>query len=525
MFDSAETCKYNSISPAEIDTPEHEQLALKAARESLVLLKNDGVLPLNPNKYRQVAVIGPVAKSQSVLVGNYNGTPARPVTLFDGLQKKFQATGATVEYAEGSRLVNLGKGVGMLPRGSIFSNESRTEPGLKGEVFGNPELQGTAAATRTDRFLNLHWSTDQPLAGVPSENCSIRWTGYLVWPSDAEVLLGVSVQGGVRLFLDDKLVIDQWKNRQLQTFRVNQAFKKGASVKVRLEYTHGLGAAAIQFGSNPTEKVSDYTEAENLAKRSDLLILTLGITPQLEGEQMPVQYDGFAGGDRTSILLPEPQRELLRRMAATGKPVIVVLTTGSAVSFNPSLANGILLQWYSGEQGGNAVADALVGDVNPSGRLPITFYQSDKDLPAFENYHLDGRTYRYFRGKPLFPFGFGLSYARFKYESAKIEKAADGHSVSVPVTNTSSVAGDEVVQIYARYGRPSKSDPIRRLVGFQRVSLAAGERKVVNVDLTNWALRSWNEEHHAYELRSGEYRLEIGPYAGKALQSQTLSLP
>ncbi len=525
MFDAATQCAYNGIKPTEIDTPEHEQLALKAARESLVLLKNDGILPIDPRKVKRVAVIGPVATSQAVLVGNYNGTPARPVTLLDGIKKKLNAKGMSVEYMEGSRLVNRGTGVGPMPRGATFSDEAKTIAGLKGEVFGNANLEGSPIGTRLDRFLNLHWSTDQPQTGLPAENCSIRWSGYLVWPNDATVTLGVVTDGGVRIYLDDNLVLDQWKSRENKTHRFDHSFKKGTPVKIRLEYSHGAGPASIQLGSDAVEKVTDYTQAEELARRSDLIVLTLGITPQLEGEQMPVRYDGFSGGDRTSILIPAPQRELLSKMAAIGKPVVVVLTSGSALSFDTKQASGILLSWYSGEQGGNAVAEALLGETNPSGRLPITFYRSDKDLPPFEDYHLDGRTYRFFKGRPLFPFGFGLSYANFKYASPRVSQVTKGYSVSLAVTNSSRVSGDEVVEVYARYDHPSKTDPIRRLVGFKRVSLQAGETKQVQVDVTDTAIRSWDETQHRYVVRSGGYKLEIGPNSSKFLAVARIQVP
>ncbi len=525
MFDSTEKCAYNGIKPTDLDTPEHEQLALKAARESLVLLKNDGILPLDPTKFKHVAVMGPVATSQAVLVGNYNGTPARPVTLLDGIKRKLEGKGITVEYAEGSRLVNRGTGVGPMPRGATYVDAAKSAAGLKGEVFNNPNLEGTPVGTRTDRFLNLHWSTDQPQAGLPNESCSIRWSGYLVWPNNESVTLGVVTDGGVRLYLDDKLILDQWKSRETKTHRVDYAFKKGATVKIRLEYSHAQGGASIQLGSDAVEKVTDYSQAEELARRSDLVVLTLGITPQLEGEQMPVRYEGFAGGDRTSILVPAPQRELLRRVAAIGKPVIVVLTTGSAVSFDTKLANGILLSWYSGEQGGTAMAEALVGETNPAGRLPVTFYRSDKDLPPFENYHLDGRTYRFFKGRALFPFGYGLSYAKFKYGQPKVSKSETGHVVTLPVTNSSRISGDEVIEIYARYDHPLKSDPIRRLVGFKRVSLMAGETRAIQVDVTDWSLRSWDETQHKYAVRPDGYRLEIGPHSDKVLAVARLQAP
>jgi beta-glucosidase len=379
--------------------------------------------------------------------------------------------------------------------------------------------------SRSDRFLNLHWSTDQPQSGLPAENCSVRWTGYLTWPNDETVTLGVVTEGGVRLYLDDKLILDQWKSREIKTYRVDYSFKKGATVKLRLEYSHSQGPASIQLGSNAVEKPTDYTQTEEIARRSDLVVLTLGITPQLEGEQMPVRYEGFAGGDRTSILLPAPQRELLQKMAATGKPVVVVLTTGSAVSLEPKLANAMLLSWYSGEQGGNAVAEALVGETNPAGRLPVTFYRSDKDLPPFEDYHLDGRTYRFFKGRPLFPFGYGLSYAEFKYSSAQVSTRESGHIVSLAVTNTSRISGDEVVEVYARYDHPSKTDPIRRLVGFKRVALQAGETKEVQVEVTDWALRSWDETQHRYAVRSDRYRLEIGPTSSRKLAVVRIQVP
>jgi len=525
MFDSAEQCAFNGIKPSDNDTPEHEQMALKASRESLVLLKNDGILPITIKKYKHVAVIGPVATSQAVLVGNYNGTPARPITLLDGIKRKLEANGISVEYAEGSRLVNRGTGVGPMPRGSTYVDEAKTSGGLKGEVFNNLNLEGTPIATRTDRFLNLHWSSDQPQAGLPAENCSIRWSGYLAWPSDETVTLGVVTDGGVRLYLDDKLMLDQWQSHENKTHRVDYSFKKGATVKIRLEYSHVQGAASIQLGSNAVEKAADYSQAEEVARHSDLIVLTLGITPQLEGEQMPVRYEGFAGGDRTSILIPTPQRELLQKVAAVGKPVIVVLTTGSAVSFDTKLANGILLSWYSGEQGGNAVAEALVGETNPAGRLPVTFYRSDKDLPPFDNYHLDGRTYRFFRGRSLFPFGYGLSYAKFRYGSPQVSKHDSGHVVALPITNTSRVSGDEVVEIYASYDHPQKTDPIRRLVGFKRFTVLAGETKVVHVDVTDWALRSWDETQHRYVVRPDGYRLEIGPYSGKKLATARIQVP
>jgi len=525
MFDSPDQCAYNSISPSENDTPAHEQLALKTAEASLVLLKNDGILPLQAHKFQHVAVIGPVAKSERVLVGNYNGIPARPVTLLKGIQSKLESLGATVEYAEGSALFNRGEGVGMLPRGALFADESRQTAGLKAEIFDNITLSGTPVTTRIDRFPFLHWDASQVIPGIPVENCSLRWTGYLVWPSDQNVALGVMADDGVRLYLNDQLVIDQWTKPEKGTHRANFTFKQGQPVKIRLEYFHRKGEATLRLGSDAAQNASaDYAAAEELAKRSDLVILTLGISPELEGEQMPVNYEGFRGGDRTSIALPKPQIALLERIAALHKPTVVVLTTGSALALDPSPANAVLLAWYPGEQGGNAVAKALVGETNPAGRLPITFYRSDKDLPPFEDYHLTGRTYRYFTGKPLFPFGYGLSYSTFRYGSAKSVPTDNGFQVTVPVKNTSQVDGDEVVEVYARYAHPRADDPIRRLVGFQRVAIPAGQQRDVKIAVTNFALRSWNETTHRYEVRPDTYTLEIGPSSSRTVARVNLDI-
>jgi beta-glucosidase len=239
---------------------------------------------------------------------------------------------------------------------------------------------------------------------------------------------------------------------------------------------------------------------------------------------MPVDIPGFLGGDRTSLDLPASQVELLHRIQALGKPVIVILTTGSAISMDAKNVDALLLPWYSGEQGGNAVANTILGESNPAGRLPVTFYKSVSDLPPFQDYHMTGRTYRYFKGKPLFPFGFGLSYSKFDYGKASIASAQNGYTLTVPVKNTSNVAGDEVVEVYARYDNPQQNDPIHKLVGFKRVSFQAGEQKDVTVDVTNWALRYWNDQTHAYEVRPGSYTIEVGPSSDKVSTQVNLKI-
>ncbi|RYG18846.1 glucan 1,4-alpha-glucosidase, partial [bacterium] len=291
---------------------------------------------------------------------------------------------------------------------------------------------------------------------------------------------------------------------------------KGKPVRLRVEYFQAEQDASVRLGISMENPKSNPELAEALAtaRDADAVVLTLGITPNLEGEEMNVNAAGFKGGDRTAIELPKPQRELMAAIKKLGKPTVLVLTGGSALAFDPSGANAILDQWYSGGRGGDAVAAALFGDFSPAGRLPVTFYRSTKDLPPFESYAMAGRTYRYFGGKPLYPFGHGLSYTRFRYGKPSVRPLGivpgNTWQVSVPVSNVGGRDGEEVVQIYARPAKAQPGDARRTLVGFARVAIAKGTTEDVRFTLLKDRLRVWDPSRKAYVVRPGDYVLEVG---------------
>ncbi|MEN3332254.1 MAG: beta-glucosidase [Blastocatellia bacterium] len=365
MFDPPEMVAFTKIPMSENDSPAHRQLSLEAARESMVLLKNaGGLLPLKKD-LKQIAVIGPTADDPLVLLGNYNGTPSRAVTLLEGIKHKV-APQTTVVYEQGCKLVEAG--------------------------------------------------------------------------------------------------------------------------------------------------VSD--KAVALAAESDVVIFVGGITPRLEGEEMNVPLEGFHGGDRTDIRLPKVQEELLKALGATGKPLVLVMTSGSALAVNWANENvpAIIQTWYPGEEGGTALADVLFGDANPAGRLPVTFYKSIEQLPPFEDYRMAGRTYRYFTGAPLYPFGYGLSYTRFTYSKLEVPKRAKtgaNVTVKVRVTNAGKLAGDEVVQLYVKDVKATVPVPLRALQGFKRIHLQPGQSQVVSFTLTPRQL-SLIDSRFKRVVEPGEFEIAVG---------------
>lgn len=507
MFDKI---PYQQIPASEIDSPAHDALNFEAAKKCLVLLKNDGALPFGPS-IKKLAVIGPTADDLGTLVGNYNGDPSHPVTILSGLKKR-----ADVTYARGCALAEkLDDGHGPFPRGSLFTDADQKTPGLKREVFAGKDLSGTPLLTSTSTGINLRWTPPSSPRGIPATDVSIRWTGVFVPPTSGPATLGLAGDDGVRLYIDDKLVVDDWSEGAERPHAAKVELVKGEPVKLRVEFFQAAGDAVVQLGySVPNGPDLELEEAVQAAQAADAVVLTLGITPGLEGEEMNVNAVGFKGGDRTAIELPKPQRNLLARISKLGKPVVVVLTGGSALSLDTKAPNAILDQWYSGGRGGDAVAAALFGDFSPAGRLPLTFYRATTDLPPFENYSMAGRTYRYFAGKPLFPFGYGLSYTKFTYGKPSIEPlgivAGNTYRVKVKVTNTGGRDGEEVVQFYARAAKPLPGDARHSLVGFQRVAIPKGTTKEVSLTLPVQRLRVWNPAKKAYEVRPGEYTIETG---------------
>ena len=490
MFDPPSSYTYGRIPFSEVNSPEHRQLSLKAARESMVLLKNaDHALPLKAG-IASIAVVGPTAELVQSLQGNYNGPPPSPVYPLAGIEKRFPS--ARIAYAQGSSLV---EGFAMPIEHTALHPASGSGYGLTGEYFSNKDFNGTPVLTRTDRSINFNWDRVVPVAGLQRNNYSVRWSGTFTPPGPGEYKLGVRINycyacentEGFRLYLDGKLLVASNEKGTPERGAVTDAavhFSDTQPHQIRLEYLHGTGSAGIDLTwQAPAAVLRD--EAVKAAGQSDVIIATLGLSPSLEGEEMPVKLEGFSGGDRTSIDLPAVQEDLLKALAATGKPLIVVLQNGSALAVNwaQEHANAILEAWYPGEEGGTAIAETLAGDNNPAGRLPLTFYSSLGQVPKFEDYSMSARTYRYFDGKPLYGFGYGLSYTTFAYSNIKIPsqlKAGEPLTVTGDVKNTGSMAGDEVVELYVSQPKQFET-PIRVLASFRRIHLEAGQSAHVSL--------------------------------------------
>src|SRR6266567_8749261 len=481
MFDPPELVPWSKLTLADNDTPEHRQVALEAARKAIVLLKNEhNALPLKRN-LKTIAVVGPTADSEDVLLGNYNGTPSRWTTVLEGIRQKFR--GANVLYAPGAPLTE--SSALPVPASALRTGGAGSRPGLKAEFFNNVILQGAPILERVDPQINFNWNGDSPAPGVSGQTFSARWTGELVAPVDGDYRLGGSADDGFRLYLDGKLLVDDWSRHSERTMTALVHLQAGHAYPIRMEYFQsGWGSAARLLWVPPNL----LDEAAAAARQADVVIAVVGIAPQLEGEESDASSPGFFGGDRVDIDLPRPQEQMLEEVAAGRKPLIVVLTSGSALAVNwaQQHAAAILEAWYPGEEGGAAVADVLSGDYNPAGRLPVTFYQSVAQLPPFGSYSMAGRTYRYFTEQPLYPFGYGLSFSSFNYSDAKVtpdQFAAGGAlTVSVRVTNSSSVSGDEVVQLYLSHPGVEEA-PIRALTGFQRIHLDASASQSVSFTL------------------------------------------
>jgi beta-glucosidase len=492
MFDPPSSYAYGRITISDNLSPEHRQLSLQAARESIVLLKNqDKMLPLKSGIGR-IAVVGPTAELVQSLQGNYNGPPPSPVYPLNGIEKRFSSS--KISYAQGSSLV---EGLAMPIEHTALHLAGGLGDGLSGEYFNSRDLSGQPVLKRTDRNINFNWDKVIPVAGLQRDNYSVRWTGTFTPPAPGDYKLGVRVNycyacentEGFRLYLDEKMVVESGNKGTGERGAVIQAsvhFDDVKSHRIRLEYLHGSGSAGIDLTWDaPAAILRD--EAVQAAKQSDLIIVFAGLSPSLEGEEMPVKLDGFSGGDRTAIDLPAVQEELLKAIAATGKPMVVILQNGSALAVNwaQEHANAILEAWYPGEEGGTAIAETLAGDNNPAGRLPLTFYSSLNQVPSFNDYSMKGRTYRYFSDKPLYGFGFGLSYTSFAYSGIKLPsssiKAGGSVTVETDVKNTGSMAGDEVVELYLMQPKAFET-PIHILAGFTRVHLAPG--KSAHIGLT-----------------------------------------
>ena len=510
MFDPPDMVPYAKIPFSENDSDAHRQLSLRASRESLVLLKNaQNTLPLK-KEIGKIAVIGPSADNLSVLLGNYNGQPSKYVTPLAGIRAKVSVA-TQVLYAPG--LYPPGVFVEPVPASVLTSGSE----GLRGEYFNNRELKGEPAVVRTDSGINFEWGAMSPANGVAEDNFSVRWTGKLSPPESGKYVLGISGNGGVRLSIDGQTLIEEMNNRRTRSLTKEIELQSGRSYEVRLEYFENSNQySSIKLNwSTPNGERRLKDEAIAKAREADTIVMVMGITPSVEGEEMDVQVEGFRGGDRTDIVLPKNQEELIKEIQGLGKPVVLVLMGGSALAVNwaNEHVGAILDAWYPGEEGGTAIADVLFGDYNPAGRLPVTFYKSVADLPPFNDYAMEGRTYRYFKGTPLYPFGFGLSYTTFKYGRLKFDRASitarQSLNLSVEVTNTGSRAGDEVAQVYLTDVASSYPKPIRSLTGVKRINLKPGEKQVLEFTITPDQMAVVDDNGNK-KVEPGEFLVSVG---------------
>ncbi|PJJ08555.1 beta-glucosidase [Flavobacterium sp. 1] len=506
MFDPVSMVKYAQTPDNVLESKEHAAHALKMAQQSMVLLKNENqTLPLS-KKLKKIVVLGPNADNSIAILGNYNGTPSNLKTVLQGIKDK---VGAATEVIF-DKAVNFTNNNILLYQDLSQQYSYEGKQGFKAEYYNNKDLEGTPVVTREAKVDNI-WQEGQTVTGtIRANNFSARYTADFKPEKDDTITFELQGDDGYRFIVNGAIVIDSWKKNRWGSKTYELAVKKGSNYTLTVEYWQGDGSANIKMNAGSYVK-TDYNQIADRYKDADAFIFTGGISPQLEGEEMKVSDPGFEGGDRTTILLPAVQTELMKALKTTGKPVIFVMMTGSAIATPWESENipAILNAWYGGQSAGTAVADILFGDYSPSGRLPVTFYKGDSDLASFNDYNMENRTYRYFKGVPQYGFGFGLSYTTFEYSKLEIPVQVEkGKNViaSVTITNTGKFSGEEVAQLYVLDQGKKIKVSIKTLKGFERVSLNPGQSKTITFTLTPQDLSYVTEEG---KLRQLEGKVEI----------------
>ena len=502
---------YARVGTDQIDSPAHRKLALEAALESIVLLKNaHATLPLHTGV--RIAVIGPDADTVETLEASYHGTARAPVTPLEGLRERFGADHVT--YAQGAPVAS---GVPIpIPETALRTDGQH---GLKGEYFGNADFSGTPRVTRIDRTIDFDWDHVAPARTLEPNHYAVRWSGELIPPGPGDYTLAVHVDrcfdcrghDPVRLYLDGKDIIDNPGNGKPMQAAVHFADASPRAIELEMAHSGQDQGIRLQWLAPPEAQLA---KAVSAVKHANVIIAFVGLSPDVEGEELPIDVPGFDHGDRTDLALPAAQRALLERIAASGKPLVVVLMSGSAVALDwaQQHAVAILAAWYPGEAGGTAIAQVLAGDYDPAGRLPVTFYRSTRDLPPYVSYSMQGRTYRYFNGTPLYPFGYGLGYTTFAYVDPALSttrlKAGATLKAGAEVRNTGTRAGDEVVEVYLDAPDVPLA-PRHALVGFRRIHLEPGASRRVEFDLSPRRLSTVDAAGNR-AVAAGRYRVFIG---------------
>lgn len=510
LFDDPDKNPYNAISPSIVGCEKHQQLALEAARQSLVLLKNEkNFLPLNPKKVKSVAVVG--INAGNCEFGDYSGTPMNaPVSVLEGIKKRV-GDDVKIVYAPWSSSIS---GYEMITKAN-FPN------GLKAEHYSNKNLEGTPKV-RIDENINFEPANQAPDPFLPKSPLSIRWSGDLVPNVSGKYTLAFATDDGCRLYLNGKKLIDSWHNRGVQTDSVVVELNKGERYNLVAEYFDDGGDATAKLywrvpDVGKRALLDLYGEAGRAIRECDVTVAVLGINKSIERE----------GQDRYTIELPADQQMFIKEAYKANPNTVVVLVAGSSLAINWIDENipAILNAWYPGEQGGTAVAEALFGDYNPGGRLPLTYYRSLDELPAFDDYDIQkGRTYMYFENKPLYPFGYGLSYTRFDYKNLKSEVSDDVVNLKFTVKNTGKYAGDEVAQVYVRFPESGIKVPLKQLKGFERVHIGKGKSAQVSVSIPKKELRLWDEKDGKFYTPSGNYIFMVGSSSDDIRLQQVINL-
>jgi beta-glucosidase len=514
-FDPPEMVPYSSIAGDKLDCKEHRDLALEAAQKSIVLLKNNGILPLRKDKTKSIAVIGPNAAEAQL--GIYSGWPKVEVSPLEGIASKAAALGIRVDYSMGCV---VGSGILKPIEPQYFVKvEGADKTGLRGEYFDNMNLSGKPVLTRIDSTVNFNFGTNPPAPGLPKEHYSIRWRGKII-PPDTVHHIGTTNDDGARLYLDGKLLIDDWIDHSEKPNSAEVELKPGREYEIEFDqYNNALGACARltwDLGRN------DFRATKEVAARSDVVVLVLGISPGISREEL----------DRTEIELPQVQRDLIAEVASVNPHIVVVLVNGGPVALagTENQADAIVEAWYSGEFGGKAIADVLFGDVNPGGKLPETFYASTQQLPPMSDYDLINhpRTYMYFDQPALFPFGHGLSYTQFEYGSLRLNSdrvKRDGEvEIQFTVQNTGKIRGDEVAQVYVRDMNASIKVPINQLKRFQRMTLAPGENKTLTFKIPSSEFSFYDTRTNALKTKLGTWEIQIGSSSKDIRLKKTLTI-
>lgn len=523
MLDPTDRNPWSDLPNSIIDSPDHKENALKVALESMTLLKNSNkVLPLDKD-IKRIAVIGANADDSVMLWGNYNGTPSSTMTILDGIRAKLPET--EIIYDRGCDLVDP------WVRNSLYNHLNNTQNnsgGLYVEFYNNNRFEGDPVATEVNNE-GIHYNNSGGTAlaqGVNMDNTSTRIKGVFTSPYTGEVVISARTSDSYKLFIDNEEVMEQsGREASIPSEFVFNA-TEGASYEIKLEHSQTGRRVNIDFAIFQKE-LAQFDELKERIKDVDAIIYVGGLSPQLEGEEMPVSAEGFKGGDRERIELPDVQRRILANLKDTGKPVIFVLCSGSSLALEQDEQNydALLAAWYGGQAAGIAVADVLFGDYNPAGRLPVTFYKSTEQLDnalkqadnpehvGFQNYNMEGRTYRYMKEEPLYAFGHGLSYSDFTYGDVKLSstkiKKEEGLEVSIPITNISGITGDEVVQVYIKRNDDPEA-PVKSLRAFKRVNFAPEETKNIEISINSDAFEFYDERSDKLIPKEGDYTLMYG---------------